>query len=218
MRPLTVIVSLLTGASAAAFGAYCFGKAQHPPALAQPVFAGVGSVESPEADPNVAEDIGLLNRRLAALELKQAQQKPSEATVPNAQPTAGPGERLDPAALKRVESERAAMIDSTLRTEPRDVAWAPTTEGELRTAVDGAVKEGGAHFAVKSMRCLTSICEMVLSAASPDQLQGTEFSLGQRITGMGSVDIGPPETAADGTATVTYRLYRQGRPRPDEGI
>ena len=34
---------------------------------------------------------------------------------------------------------------------------------------------------------------------------------------MGSFDIALPETAADGSATLTYRLFRNGYPRPDEG-
>jgi hypothetical protein len=113
--------------------------------------------------------------------------------------------------------ERIAVIDAAFKTQARDNVWSSATESQLQTAVDSAVKEAGAKFSIKNMRCLTSICEMVLSASSPDQLQNTDLALGPRITGMGSLDIAPAETAADGTATVTYRLFREGYPRPDEG-
>jgi hypothetical protein len=115
------------------------------------------------------------------------------------------------------ELERAAAVDAALKTQQRDQVWAPATEGQLQTAVDAALKESGAQYTIKTLRCLTSICEMVLSASSPDQLQDTDLSLGSHIVGMNSVDISPPETAADGSATVSYRLFRQGYPRPDEG-
>jgi hypothetical protein len=59
---------------------------------------------------------------------------------------------------------------------------------------------------------------MVLSASSTEQLSGTALHLMHRITEMGSVDIAPPVTAADGSATVTYRLFRKGYPRPDDGM
>lgn len=112
---------------------------------------------------------------------------------------------------------KAAAIDRTLKTEPRDRVWASAAESQLQATVEAAVKEG-VQFSVKAMKCLTSICEMVLSASSPDQLHGTDLSLIHRISGMGSFDIAPTETEADGSGTITYRLFREGYPRPDEGM
>jgi hypothetical protein len=56
---------------------------------------------------------------------------------------------------------------------------------------------------------------MVLWASSADKLNASTYQLAQGIGGMASFDIGPAEVAADGSATVTYRLFRQGYPRPD---
>ena len=69
-------------------------------------------------------------------------------------------------------------------------------------------------------------CSPTISKAKPRRLRGCSkrltpgsrnFQLAQRISGMSSYDISQPETTADGSATVTYRLFRQDYPRPDEG-
>jgi hypothetical protein len=176
-----------------------------------------GSIESNDGNAKLAEAIERLDRRLAALEVRQMYAKAAEAQAPRAQPGAGSAP-LDPGAMKEKERERAAAIDATWRTEPRDSVWAAAAESQIKTAVDDAVKEGGAQFAVKALKCLTSICEVVLSAASPEQLRGTSLQLARRIGEMSRFDVGPPETAADGSAVLTYRMFRSGYPRPDEGI
>lgn len=104
-----------------------------------------------------------------------------------------------------------------LKTEPKDRVWASSTENQVRLAVDTAVKEG-AKFSVKTLNCMTSLCEMVLSAASAEDLQYISHQLPSHVTGMGSLDLAPPEIGVDGTATVTCRLFRQGYSRPDEWI
>jgi hypothetical protein len=218
MRPLTVIVTSLAGASVVALGAYWVGQAHAPRISGQPgSAASAGSGESSDDNDRQAEAMGQLNRRLAALELKQVQANPAESEAPKPQSSAGMPQPMDIAAMKKKELDRIAVIDAAFKTQARDNVWSSATESQLQIAVDSAVKEAGANFSIKNMRCLTSICEMVLSASSPDQLQNTDLALGPRITGMGSLDIAPAETAADGTATVTYRLFREGYPRPDEG-
>jgi len=153
-----------------------------------------------------------------ALQLAQANAKSAEPRAPDSPPNAAAARlRPDFTTMKEVQLERAAAIEATLKTEPRDRAWASTTESQLRTAVDTAIKEG-AQYSVRTLRCLTSVCEMVLSASSPEELRYTSFQLGPRIAGMSSYDVAQPETAADGTATVTYRLFRMGYQRPDEGM
>jgi hypothetical protein len=82
--------------------------------------------------------------------------------------------------------------------------------------VDAAGQEG-AQFTLKSVRCLTSLCEMVLSASDAEQFSHASLQLDPRITGMSRLVMALPETAADGSATVTYRMFREGYPRPDEG-
>lgn len=215
MRPLTVIVTVLASTSAVALGGYWLGQARPargPVVPAAP--ASAAATDESDDGAKVAETMAQLNRRLAALEIKQVVAKPTAAEA--AVPQRGPQQPMDLAALKQKELERAALIDAALKTEARDNVWAPSTEGQLQTAVASAVKEAGAQFSVKTVKCLTSICEMVLSASTPEQLRGTDAALAPRITGMGSLDIAPPETAADGSATVTYRLFRQGYPRPDQ--
>lgn len=138
--------------------------------------------------------------------------KGTEPQATAAPPGAG-AEPFDPSEMKEKELARAAAIEATLRTQPRDRAWASATEGQRQTAVDALVKEGAA-FSVKTLRCLTSVCEVVLSPSNPDQLRHAELRLAPRITDMSSFDIAAPETAADGNVTVTYRMFRKGYPRP----
>jgi hypothetical protein len=172
-------------------------------------------VEPLDDGDKLAETIGNLDRRLAALELRQLAAKATELQAPDRVSGGSPPTPLDPAAMKEMALDEAAAIEATLKTEPRDRAWAPATEGQIQTAMNAAVKEG-AQFSVKTLKCLTSMCELVLSASSADHLRHTSLALTQRISGMGRIDIAAPETDADGTATVTCRMFRQGYPRPDE--
>jgi len=161
------------------------------------------------------EAIRRLDRRIGALELRQLDPKPAEARAQDVPPAAS-AVALDPATLREKELEKAAAIEATLRTEPRDNTWASATESQLQSAVSAAVQEG-AQYSIKTVNCLTSMCQIVLSASSPDKLSGTALQLSRRISGMSSFDIAAPETAADGSATLTYRLFRQAYPRPDDG-
>jgi len=161
------------------------------------------------------EAVSRVDRRLAALEYKQNFAKPAEAQVAiPTSPAAGP--QVDIASEKEKAAQRAAAVEAALKAEQRDSAWASATEHQLHGAVDTAIKDG-AEFSARSVKCLTTICEMVLTASSPDRLQHTGLQLMRYIQGMGSFDFGLPATAPDGTATVTYRLFRAGYPRPDEG-
>jgi len=217
MRPLTVIATSVAVASAAAMGGYWLGHALPSHPLGQRSSTAIlEEVESPEDNTKLAEAIKQLDRRVAALELRQLYAMPGERQAPDKAPHAGQAEHLDLAAMREQQLERAAALEATLHKQQRDSAWAPVTETQLRTAVDGAGKEG-AEFSVKTLKCLTSICEMVLSAPSPDQLRHTSFQLDPRIIGMSGFAVSPPEIAADGSATVTYHLFREGYPRPDEG-
>jgi hypothetical protein len=115
------------------------------------------------------------------------------------------------------ERKRAAAIEAAVRSEPRDGTWAPASENQIRGAVAAAINEGKAQFSIKNLKCLTSVCEMVIAAPSAEQVRGSHLELVRRIGEMGSFDIGTPESAVDGTTTVTYRMFRSGYPRPDEG-
>jgi len=161
------------------------------------------------------EAVSRVDRRLAALEYKQNFAKPAETQVAVPVPTAA-GAPVDIAAEKEKAAQRAAAVEAALKAEQRDSAWASATEHQLQSAVDTAIKDG-AQFSATSVKCLTTICEMVLTASSPDRLQHTELQLVRNIQGMGSFDFGVPVTTPDGTATITYRLFRAGYPRPDEG-
>lgn len=212
MRPLTVIAICLAIASAAGVGGFLLGHPDRTQPPDKPSSTEILKVYgSSEGGAKLAEVIKQLDRRLAALELKQLQTKPEEVQAP-----AKAVERLDPATIKEKHLERAAAIETALRMQTRDVAWAPIAENQLQTAVDGATKDG-AQFSVKNLRCMTSICEMVLSASNPDHLRHTMFQLDPHITGMKGFDVAPLEVAADGSATLTYRLFREGYARPDEG-
>jgi hypothetical protein len=220
MRP-TAIAASLVGISAVAVGAYWMGQARSSRALEPAPTAGAIPVEAAEGNAKLAEALERLDRRVAAQELRQAFAKPAEPQPAGAPPSAAgaPSDptAMDPATVKEREARRVAAIDAALKTQPRNPAWASATETGLQNTVDAAVKEG-AQFSIRGVRCFTSICEMVLGASSPDQLRDTALHLGHRLGEMGSVDIAPIETAADGSATVTYRLFRKGYPRPDKEI
>jgi hypothetical protein len=158
-----------------------------------------------------------LERRLAAIEAKQALTgavAPPPPVEPQQEPPPGP---VDPAEIEQRRAERMTAIEAALQTEHRDVAWAATTESQVHTAVDAAAKEG-ARFSIRALKCLTSLCEMVLSASSTEDFGHVTQELGNRIVGMGSVDLEPPQKEPDGSATITCRLFRAGYPRPDEGL
>jgi hypothetical protein len=215
MRYSTVVATFLAVASGVGFGGYWLGQAGAPRARSHSSAANENSSEPIEGNAELAVAIGKLDRRLAALELRQLNMKPAE-TQAHDLPANASAPPLDLGALKERELEKAAAIEATLRTEPRDSAWASATESQLQTAVNAAVQEG-AQYSVKTVSCLTSICEMVLSASSPDKLSNTELQLARRVSGISSFDVAPLDTAADGSATVRYRLFRQAYPRPDEG-
>ena len=104
-----------------------------------------------------------------------------------------------------------------MQIEPRDATWASEAEGRIRSAVDNVIKEGEAQFSVKTLRCLTSVCELVLTASTPDQLHRNPVEIMSRVDSMGTFDVGVPEKAPDGSGILTYRMFRSGYPRPDDG-
>lgn len=213
-----VIVASLATATAAALGGYWRGQARSPRALVQPDPTAPSTNEAARSgeDEEVVEALQRLDRRVAALELRQLLVNQPEARAPAGAPGENEPKPLDSAAVAARQRAGAAAIEEALRTEARDAAWASAAEGQLRSAVDAASKEG-APFSLKSLRCLTSVCEMVLSASDPEQFNLASLQLDPRISGMSSFAVAPPETAADGSATLTYRLFREGYPRPDEG-
>jgi hypothetical protein len=216
MRRLTAVVLSVASVSVIAVCAYRIGRGRNGPAAGEARSASdVDSPASADDNARVNDAVGRIDRRLAALEFKQNFAKPAEvqAAIPV---SSAAGALVDIAAEKEKAAQRAVAIDAALKAEQRDGAWASATEHQLQGAVDTALKEG-AEFSVKSVKCLTTICEMVLSASSPDRLQHTGLQLMRYIQGMGSFDFGLPVTAPDGSATVTYRLFRAGYPRPDEG-
>jgi len=216
MRPLIVGGIFAIAACISVLGGYWVGRAGGLRALDQ-VHSNATMKLSELLDGNaeLAVAIRQLDRRLAALEVGQLRAKQAE-TKPDDAPPSASAVPLGLAAIKEKELEKAAAIEASLRTEPRDSAWAPAAESQLQAAADAAVQQG-AQYSVETLRCLTSICELVLSASSADKLGNTSLLLMQGMSGMSSIDIAPPESTADGTATSTYRLFRQGYPRSDEG-
>ena len=216
-RPIAIVASLV-GVSAVAVVAYWLGQARGSRAVEPGATASASRVDPIDDNAKLAVAIERLDRRIAAQELRQAfaKQPEPQATGVSAPPAEAPSDpaAMDPASAKQRESARVAAIEAALKKQPRDAAWASATETGLHATVDAAVKEG-AQFSIKAVRCLTSVCEMVLSASSADHLRDTALRLGHRIGDMGSIDIAQPDTAADGTASVTYRLFRKGYPRPD---
>ncbi len=217
MKKTAFIITSLLAASAIGIGAYKLGQARPPRPSGEAISAAsTVDTEGPDRDTDLAQAVRQLDRRLAALEVRQLH---AQASTPQATsvPAAAKTEPFDPAASREREQKRASAIEAALNSEPRDGVWAPASEGQIRGAVDAAISEGKAQFSIKALRCLTTVCELVLSASSPEQLRGSPLELVRRIGAMGSFDIGTPERAADGSATVTYRMFRSGHPRPDEG-
>lgn len=216
MKPVTVVL-FLGASSAVVFSAYRLGMARAARvtnAVSAPL--ATGAVDTGEDYTRLAQTIGRLDKRLGALELRQMYAQ-SAGTPPPAAAAPGTGAIAgDPAEMREREALRVAAIEARLKSEPRDRAWASSKETQLQTAVAAATKRG-AQFSVKTVKCLTSICELVLSAPSAEQFRQTAMLLAPGIDGMSSFDLSAPETAPDGTATVTCRMYRKGYARPDEG-
>jgi hypothetical protein len=217
-RLLLGAVGLVAGA-AITFGVLWPGRARAPGSATDTEARAADDPVSSRVDQaSLIASIARLEKRLAMLELAQATTAAARGSG-RADPEGKPTTQPDPAALMGLawdnETETAAEIDHRLRTEPRDRAWAPTAEGELKDAVRAAVDQG-AQFSIRTLGCLTSLCELVLSAATSDHLHNAALQLGHRINGMSSFRVGRPESDADGSAVVTYRLFRQGYPAPGE--
>jgi len=162
---MTVVVASVVAASGLALGGYWLGHGRASRALGQSHSAdSVDKSVQDEGSGNLAGTVDHLERRLAALELRQAFAKPPEPAGAASPPHAGESERFDPAKVEERRLERVAAIEAALRTEARDRAWAPSTEGQLQVAVDTAIK-AGAKFSIRTLKCFTSICDMVLSAS-----------------------------------------------------
>lgn len=216
MRQSTIIVASVAAASLIVVGAYRVGRT-HAPRSVDAVPAGEAKAgESADGNEALTKALGQLDRRLAALEVKQIYANAAgaqQASAPSAASAAPP----DFEALKEKQEQRSAAVEAAVKSQPRDGAWAAATETELRNAADAVAKEG-AHFAVRSVKCFSSVCEMVLSASSSDQLShGNALAVLRHLGEVGSFDFAQPQTAPDGSATVTYRLFRKGYARPDDG-
>jgi hypothetical protein len=219
MTTLTQVAALTAGLSVVALGSYWFGRRDARPL--EPSKAPIAAldnakVEVARGEPGTARLNSVVERlehRLGELEAKQAAVEP---TAPGSRQLEE-NEPYDPAAEEQKRLDRLAAIDAALHTETRDIAWARPTENALRAAVDSAVRED-AKFSVQSVNCLTSLCEMVLTAANPDDLKSVARQLASKVTGMNSFDVPPPVVAPDGRATVTCRLFREGFPRPDAAV
>lgn len=225
MRRLTVAATALVLGSGIAVGAYRLGRGASPRANASTSPPSAETESDSSANAQLADSLLQVNRRLAALEMRQVVAmagKPAESgdtrdDARKSAPVSGEKpEPMDVEAMKADVVQRAAAVETALKTQARDATWAPTTESQVQAAVAAAVKDG-AKFSIRGVKCFTTVCEMVLSAASSDLLSGSPHLLLPRIENMGSFDIPPPQIAADGSATVTYRLFRSGYPRPDQG-
>jgi len=223
MSKLTMLIAAIGLAGATAFGSYWLGHA-HAERPADQVRPREGAAQSRDdadkaerirGDAVLAGAIERLDRRLAALELKGSVTEPSALFEPATQ--VGADEAADPAQAEERHTKRLAAIDEALRVETPDRAWAFPTEVDLRAAVDSAISEG-AKFSIENLKCLTSLCEMVLTAPAEDDFTTLPQRLPTKITGMSRVDVSPPTTLPDGRATVTCRLFRQGHPEPGEGV
>ncbi len=209
-------MALALAGSAVAIGAHRLGQRRTASgADALPAAASPDNAAPADETAQLAETVRKLERRIAALEFAQLSAKSAApAATAAADHATGP---IDPAEAKQRIADKAAAVEAALKTEPRDRNWASLTEGQVQAAVDAAVKDG-AKLSVQTLRCMTNVCELVLSAPSADLLAGIDVQLASQLTELGSMDIQPPVTAANGAATVAYRMFRKGRPRPDEGI
>ena len=220
MKQATVVVTSVVAASALAIGGYWFGHARGARGGGERAAAESPAPEpqtrADEGNANAAGTVDRLERRLAALEVREAMAKAAQSQAASPAAPAQP-ERFDPAKEEEKRLERAAAIEAAVKTEPRDKDWASPTETQLQAAV-GAAVAAGARFSIRTLRCATTVCDMVLTASSAEDLGHISEELGNRITGMNSMDMSPPSSGPDGRTIVTCRLFRQGYPRPDEGL
>ncbi len=214
MRKSIPVVVSVVGVVLVGVAAYRLGRGRAPRAVdATSATAERAPAGAPTGDDRLVQSMDRMERRLSVLELRQLA---ANAAGSQAAPKAPDGPP-DFEALKEKEQDRAEAIAAALKSQVRDGAWASAMESELQGAADAAAKDG-AQFKVQSVRCLTSLCEIVLSASKPDELsRGTAMSLARGLPDMGSLDIAPTQTEVDGTATATLRLFRKGYPRPDQG-
>ncbi|HEY5960683.1 MAG TPA: hypothetical protein VIV60_29215 [Polyangiaceae bacterium] len=189
------------------------------PLVRPPVQGNGETVTAPEERASRAEAaIARLEQRLQSIELRLNSTNADERRLTDVQPSARATQADFETSLENErakETEVNAAIAETLRTEARDRNWASATENQLRDAVKAAADEG-AQFSIKTVKCLTSICELVLLAAAPEQLRNSVLQVGHRFIGMSGFNVQQPETAADGTSAVTFRLFREGYAPPLE--
>lgn len=106
MRPLIVTATALVGTSVVALGAYWAGQLHAARAPIQSMSPESPTAGEPSADnAKLAEAVGQLNRRLAALEVQQLAPKPSEKGGATPQPSAE--QQFDPALARQGEIGRA---------------------------------------------------------------------------------------------------------------
>lgn len=215
MKTLLVVLTSLATASAAALSGYWCGQADVQ--RASPLASSNDhnhTVVSPDGNSRVADAIVNLDRRLATLELKQAIDSTS-ATAPEAPPSE-PTAPQDLQALSELEQDReakmASVIETKLKTESRDRNWASAVEDQLNDAVK-ALADEGAHLSISTLKCFTSICELVLSATTSDDAQRSTYGLGRPISGTSGFNLRPPVKTADGSSKMIYTFFREGYPR-----
>lgn len=216
MKQITVVVVSLATV-AVAFASYWIGQDQ---GSLRPKLRAEASEQS-NSGSHEGASLGRLEMRLAALERSRSssnahedEEAPIYEDVQNRK-----GEQpFDPELMMQRDMRRDQAIAEALQRETVDRAWASTAESEIKSAVDSVIKDDSVQYSVETLSCLTSICEMVLSASTADHLANSGLHLMRRITGMGSIDIKPAVVAPDGTATATLRFYREGYERPDAGI
>lgn len=126
-----------------------------PPAASRSSLDGqLGATASPgggdhpsNGDAKLADSLRQIDRRFAALEIKQTMAtlgKGAEAQAAGEGAVLPAGSKGGPVveALKEKASRGAAAIDAVLRTEARDGAWATTTEKQVQSAVAAVAKDG----------------------------------------------------------------------------
>ncbi len=216
MKQPTIVIAVAVAGSAIAIGAYRLGHRLAPGSVDRSAVAPTADrIEPSDETAQLAETVHKLERRIAALEFAQLSAKVAApaATAPASHSTPP----VDPEEMKQRMLDKTAAVEAALKGEARDDNWAPVAEGQIESAVAAAVKDG-AKFSLQTVRCMTSLCEVVLAAASPELLGGAELQLAPQLGELGSMDVQQPVTTPNGGATVAYRMFRKGRPRPDEGI
>lgn len=218
MTKVRTAISVALGVSSVALGGYWFGQFRGSKAIERHRSSElVVSAAKVEPDAKLQGTVASLQRRLATLEMRQAFSQAPESAVAAPQPGAAEPEPFDPAKEEEKRLGRAAAVEAAVTLEPRDNAWAPATEGNLRAVVDSAVPESR-KFSVKDLKCLTSVCEMVVSVAAPGDVETLTQHLAANVTGMSSLELAPAITTPDGRLSIKCHLFRAGYPRPDEGV